>query len=189
MKLQKGTSHNNLFDKELFTFTTLSEETNGAYTEMKITLQKGGSAGAGGPLHIHPNSSEKFMVRTGKIAVQINSETKIVSAGETYEVPPGTPHVFKNISDSQTVVDIVFTSALKNDLFFANFSAARELHPEWFKNGKVPIYFFAKLADTYPNQFYFPRIPIFLQKLTFRLIHSLGKLFFGKDHMKFRYES
>jgi mannose-6-phosphate isomerase-like protein (cupin superfamily) len=47
---------------------------------------------AGPPVHIHENFDEVFTVKEGTLSVLINGEKKIVRAGESVNIPKGTPH-------------------------------------------------------------------------------------------------
>ena len=183
MKLTKGTAHNNHFDKEIFTFTQLGEESNGEFMEMEITLESGGTAGIDALFHRHPKSAEIFTVTQGKIKVFKGTEAQEYSVGETVTVPPNTPHYFKNAADAVSKVNIRFEPALRYDQFFANFAAWRELNPEWFgEDGKMPLYLFAKLAAEYPDHMYMNHIPISLQKFVLAIIYRLGKLRHGTSY-------
>ena len=189
MKLVTGMAHNNRFDHEIFTFTKPGRESNGRFTEMVITLGSGGTAGLDGISHRHPQAAEIFTVTKGQIKVIQNDIPVTIGVGESATVPPNTSHYFKNAIDDVSEVTVRFEPALDHDTFFANFSAWRELHPEWFgENGEMSIYLAAKLAAEYPNHMYISNAPIMLQKVIMPLIYTVGRLFMGKRFGQFRYE-
>ncbi len=188
MKLTKGTAHNNHFDKEIFTFTKLGDESNGQFMEMEITLEPGGTAGIDALFHRHPKASEIFSVTQGKIKVFKETEAQEYQVGESVTVPPNTPHYFKNANNGVSKVTVRFEPALQYDEFFANFAAWREEHPEWFgSDGSMPLFLSAKLAASYPDHMYLNNVPIALQKLAMSVVYNIGRLFHRNAFM-FRYQ-
>ncbi len=59
---------------------------------------------AGPPEHIHTGFAEKFIVAEGTLTLLVNGEKKILRAGESFLVEPGTPHKPFNETDARTVV-------------------------------------------------------------------------------------
>jgi quercetin dioxygenase-like cupin family protein len=64
-------------------------ETGGELLEMEATY--GGAAGMP-PEHVHPNQVERFEVLQGSIRAIIGGTEQAYAAGESFEVPAGTPH-------------------------------------------------------------------------------------------------
>lgn len=60
---------------------------------------------AGPPVHIHENFDEVFTVKEGTLSVLINGEKKIVRAGESVNIPKGTPHKPFNESELPVLVE------------------------------------------------------------------------------------
>jgi quercetin dioxygenase-like cupin family protein len=54
------------------------------------------------PPHIHPHSVETFEVEDGAFELSVNGEWRRLEAGETLDVPAGTPHTFR-IPDGKPV--------------------------------------------------------------------------------------
>jgi quercetin dioxygenase-like cupin family protein len=44
------------------------------------------------PAHLHPNQAERFEVLEGSMRAKIGDEERVFEAGESFEVPAGTPH-------------------------------------------------------------------------------------------------
>lgn len=84
------------------TFLQTSAETNGAFTLIEIELGKSD----GPPLHYHKTFSEKFEVKQGVLYLQVKKEHMVLQAGESFTVPPGTPHRFYNTKDTSVTFDI-----------------------------------------------------------------------------------
>ena len=53
----------------------------------------------GPPPHLHNNCSELFMVLEGSMEFLVNGEKKILSPGESVDLPAGTLHTFGNAGD------------------------------------------------------------------------------------------
>jgi quercetin dioxygenase-like cupin family protein len=64
-------------------------ETGGEVLEMEATY--GGAAGMP-PEHLHPGQLERFEVLEGSMRTIVGDTEKTYEAGESFEVPAGTPH-------------------------------------------------------------------------------------------------
>jgi mannose-6-phosphate isomerase-like protein (cupin superfamily) len=64
-------------------------ETGGEFAQSHFDLIPGGHAPRA---HVHPHQEERFQVLSGTLTVVVNDEERVVSAGETVVVPPGTAH-------------------------------------------------------------------------------------------------
>ena len=53
----------------------------------------------GPPPHLHHSYKESFLIVEGEMEFFVNGETKILRAGESIDIPPGTLHTFGNKSD------------------------------------------------------------------------------------------
>jgi quercetin dioxygenase-like cupin family protein len=65
--------------------------------------------GGGPPLHTHANEDAFFLVLEGEMTFSIGGRVIRGSEGETAFVPRGTPHCFKNCSERETRVLVLFT--------------------------------------------------------------------------------
>lgn len=77
------------------------------------------------PLHLHPHQTETFSVREGELTVRWPSEERRYTAGDTFHVPPGTPHAMHNAGGGVAVVDWSVEPALRSDELFARLYGAR----------------------------------------------------------------
>ncbi|KZN23648.1 hypothetical protein A4G99_12225 [Haladaptatus sp. R4] len=74
-----------------------ADETDGEYS-ISLGIVP---AGAGGPdEHVHPNCAERFVVVEGEVVFSVDGEDRTLTAGNGVTVSPGTPHTFRNDSDS-----------------------------------------------------------------------------------------
>ena len=58
----------------------------------------------GPPEHYHEVSTERFEVRRGSVAFEVDGEVQRVTAGEAFTVPTGTRHSFRSVGDEHAVV-------------------------------------------------------------------------------------
>jgi quercetin dioxygenase-like cupin family protein len=65
--------------------------------------------GGGPPLHIHTREEEYFHVLEGEITFYIGGLVRTVREGGSAFVPRGTPHCFKNRSNREARVLVLFT--------------------------------------------------------------------------------
>lgn len=57
--------------------------------------------GAGAPLHIHDTMTETFAVEDGVLEIALaDGETRLLTAGESIAIAPGTQHGFRNPGDA-----------------------------------------------------------------------------------------
>jgi quercetin dioxygenase-like cupin family protein len=66
-----------------------ADETGGELLEMEASYS--GEAGMP-PEHLHPNQAERFEVLEGTMRAIVDGEERVYEVGESFEVPPGTPH-------------------------------------------------------------------------------------------------
>lgn len=74
-----------------------AEETDGEYAQGLLITP----SGATGPAeHFHPTYAETFEVVEGEFIVEVKGEPGTLGAGESITIESGTPHTFRNESDS-----------------------------------------------------------------------------------------
>ena len=66
----------------------------GAETDGELLEMEARYSGEGGmpPMHLHPRQAERFEVIEGSMRTVIGGEERLYETGESFEVPPGTPH-------------------------------------------------------------------------------------------------
>lgn len=115
--------------------TRSTDDTHGELLEMRFDIQD--ATGESPPLHIHPDAEESYQVLSGVLEVNVEGEWKQIPAGETYIVPAGTPHTFRNRVPVQLIN--VHKPALGHERFFRRFhklvtEQGVSLPPENFKS-------------------------------------------------------
>ena len=89
--------------KETITFRKTSKETNGASSELEISLEAGGD----NPMHYHRSYTELFTAVNGQLGLELkNKKIMILKPGESYLVKKGEEHRFFNPGDKK----ITFTN-------------------------------------------------------------------------------
>ncbi len=92
--------------------------------EMDFTMFPGGFVPT---LHTHPNQTERFRLISGRPVFKVAGRTHQPSPGEDIVVEPGTPHVFRNPTNENAHLNILFTPALRTaDLFVTLAALARD---------------------------------------------------------------
>ncbi len=64
-----------------------------------IMIAEIGPGEAGPPIHLHPRQHETYDVLAGEAEFTLGKRKVTVKQGETIEIPPNTPHTFKNITN------------------------------------------------------------------------------------------
>lgn len=134
--------------------------TDASVTRLELIAEPQAS---GPPSHIHPKSYERFEVRSGAVRLRSGREERVVEAGETASVSPGTTHTWHNHTDEPAVVivemDPGFTFAQFIDEWFEMARAGR-------LNSKGDLGFLQSMALFYPHidAIAAPGIPIGLQR-------------------------
>jgi mannose-6-phosphate isomerase-like protein (cupin superfamily) len=77
------------------------------------------------PLHLHPHQDERFEVLEGELTVQLKGKTRVLSAGETLEVPRRTAHRMWNASEQPARARWEVRPALRTEEMFAAIDRSR----------------------------------------------------------------
>ncbi len=107
---------------DVYRFLATGEETNGAYALWEARVPPGG----GPPPHVHSREEEGFYVLEGEITFRIGEQQLVASAGMFANMPVGTPHSFRNESNSPARMLISVAPAGLEQMFLR---AGRELPP------------------------------------------------------------
>lgn len=89
----------------VYRIVTTAASTNGQLFAFEAFEPPGG----GPPLHIHRTEDEYFMVLEGEFTFYVDGTITVAKAGESAFVPRGAAHCFKNCSDRDGRVMVVFT--------------------------------------------------------------------------------
>jgi quercetin dioxygenase-like cupin family protein len=89
----------------VYRIVVTAEQTGGTHFGFEATEPPGG----GPPLHIHHTEDELFLVLEGEITFYIDGRVIHARKGESAFVPRGAAHCFKNTSDREGKVLVLFT--------------------------------------------------------------------------------
>ena len=135
---------------------------------MDATYKPGG---AYPPAHLHPAQDEHFEVRQGRLNVRMDGREQVYTAGQSFDVPRGTPHTMRNGGDEDAVLVWEVRPALKTPAFYQTL-AALEARGQTSPNGQPNILQVAVLMQEYRAEF----IPVVPRPLYWLLLHVLAPL-------------
>lgn len=128
------------YGPNLATILVSAEETNGAFSLLKIQQRKGFAP----PLHVHEREDESNYILEGEVMYQIGEQTIIASAGDYVYLPKNIPHTFNLISETATTLLFITPGGFEEMFITCGRKAERlELPP---LTGKLPEAFFEKQA-------------------------------------------
>lgn len=131
--------------------------------------------GAGIP-HVHPYQTERIEVLSGTLQVRVGWRRRTLRAGEVAEVPPGTPHGFRNGGGEEARVMVEFRPALKTqEAFEVLFALGREQELTGIGVPGNPL-LAAVLLDEYKDEVRAAWVPEFAQRASVGALASVGRL-------------
>jgi quercetin dioxygenase-like cupin family protein len=89
----------------IYRIVVTAEQTDGTHFAFEATEPPGG----GPPLHVHHAEDELFVVLEGEITFYVGGRVTRGGPGQSAFVPHGVPHCFKNTSDREARVLVLFT--------------------------------------------------------------------------------
>ena len=98
---------------DLYSFLAEGSETNGRYALFEAVVPPGG----GPPPHIHTREIEAFFVLEGEIEFQAAGEPLTAGPGQFLQIPIGTLHAFRNISNAPARMLILVAPAGLDQFF------------------------------------------------------------------------
>ncbi len=99
---------------DIYRFLATGDETDGKYATWEAIVPPGG----GPPPHVHSREEEGFFILEGEITFQIGDDRIVAKAGTFANMPIGTPHSFKNESNSTAKMLITIAPAGLEQMFF-----------------------------------------------------------------------
>jgi mannose-6-phosphate isomerase-like protein (cupin superfamily) len=95
--IRKGDVIENPVTGERLQFLETSQETNGEYVLVEVSVQPNGFVAAA---HVHPYQSERFEIESGRVAFKVDGKEFVSGPGASVLVPPGTSHKFWNAGET-----------------------------------------------------------------------------------------
>lgn len=140
-------------------------------TEVRVGPCGGAQAA---PMHLHPKQEERYTLHEGYLCFYLNDEVQIYGPGETVIVPAGTPHTWRNATDSDARFTLEITPAGEGTpLFHLLHTLSQEGHPD--ESPLSRLLQRAVVLHRYPDQVYLAGTPVPVQKLLYRVISFVGR--------------
>ncbi len=138
---------------------------------------------AGPPEHVHTSFAEKFAVAEGTLSILFQGQRRVLRAGETLLVPPGTPHKPFNETGSRVVLKGPMEPEYALPDQFGMFLAqAYGFFDESSANNRAPkaLLQMSRFAPKYDSWLASPPVPA--QKALFFLIRPAARLLSYRTH-------
>jgi len=170
-----GTRIRNPFQGETFVFTHVDEAADDV--RFDVMLERGGMTTGSGRQHIYPKSDEEFIVQNGRLKVMIDGAWHELGPGDRVLIPRGTPHLFRNGHDGETLFTTRFSPPQKFLRFFANMALNTANNPEWYsREGEPHLLLLAQRLHAYRDHAYGHGIPTWFQKALFAMLSPIAWL-------------
>lgn len=170
-----GTTVRNAFNGETFIFTHVDEDAPEFRFDVRIA--PAGMATGTGRQHLHPRADEEFIVRQGRLRLMVDGAWCELGPGESLVVPRGTPHLFRNGHDGETLFTATFRPGMQFLRMFLNMSTNIVTHPEWYDaRGEPPLLLQALTFHAYRGHGYGDGIPVWVQRLVFAVLAPVALL-------------
>lgn len=170
-----GTRIRNAFNGETFIFTHVDETAETC--RFDVFLEQGGMTTGTGRQHFHPNADEAFIVREGALRVMLDGTWHTLGPGDSLTAPRGTPHLFRNGHDGETLFTATFTPACDHLRFFLNMALSTAIHPDWYDDrGEPPLPLRALALHAWRGHAYGDGIPVWVQRAVFAALTPVALL-------------
>jgi mannose-6-phosphate isomerase-like protein (cupin superfamily) len=162
-------------------FLVTSEDSEGKSLKAQLLVKPGGG---GPPLHYHPIQSETFTITNGAMNLVHNGKELILKAGESYTVPPNTPHKFWNGSSADAVAIVELKPALKTEFFLETLYALDRMG-KTNKEGLPNLLQFSAILNESYGEFFVVGPPILAQKFIAKVVGRFAKIIGYKGYIPF----
>ena len=153
-------------------FRRTGADTNGDLLEADLYVSPGGFVRE----HAHPAQEETFTGISGTFVVDVGGKTVSVGPGDKLVIPPRTPHGFKDAREEAHVLVEVRPALHLDDYFRTFLGLSRDGRIRMPVKGRPrPLLQVALVLERYAPEIAAPRIPIALQRLTWRLLGALAR--------------
>jgi quercetin dioxygenase-like cupin family protein len=170
--IHTGDTIQNPVTGERITFLATSADMGGEAVVIETVVQPDGAVAAA---HVHPNQSERFAVKSGKLGLNVGRKKLTLGAGDVATVEPGTPHRFRNAGDEP----VTFVCEIRPGLQFESLLETMfALAADGKTNGKgMPnLLRLAVIAKAHFDTVRLPFPPAWMQKAGLALGAPVGRL-------------
>src|SRR5918994_3585468 len=154
-------------------FLKTARDTNGELLQVEDLMKGGGRV----PIeHVHPYMEERFEIISGTARLSMRGQERDVFAGESVVVRAGTPHVWGNPGEEEVHLILELRPALRMEEWFETFFGLQKDGKVNPKSGLPNTLQWAVISREYEDEIYLASPPLFVQRVRFGLLASIGKL-------------
>jgi mannose-6-phosphate isomerase-like protein (cupin superfamily) len=117
-------------------------------------------------MHTHVKQIETYRVIDGVFELKVGRERLSLRPGDTFTVPPNTPHTIGNFQSTPTTVYTTLTPGLRTAEFFERLATFQD------DPGLLQMIKFSTLVRQYPVEQHYP-LPV---TMTFVVLDAVGRL-------------
>jgi quercetin dioxygenase-like cupin family protein len=170
--IHTGDTIQNPITGESITFLATSGDTDGEAVVIETVVQPDGFVAAA---HVHPDQSERFAVKSGKLGLKVGREKLTLEPGDVATVEPGTPHRFRNAGDEPVTFVCEIRPALQFESLLETMFALSADGKTNRKGMPNPLRL-AVIAKAHFDTVRLPFPPAWMQKAGLALGAPLGRL-------------
>jgi len=127
------------------------------------------------PPHFHPWQNERMEILSGSLCSRVNGIVHELWPGETLEIPAGTPHSMWNpAAKAATSIWRTTPARHRRELFTRLYDLAQKGRTN--DQGVPNLLQVAVLESAYPDEIRLAHPPLFVQRVVFAVLASLGRL-------------
>ncbi len=146
-------------------------DTNGRYMQSELRVRPGGGVSVA---HRHSVITERFEVLEGTLTMKLDGETHTLGAGEHVTVPAGSPHIYSNASDDDTVIRVDVWPAARFEPMVITFFALGMEGKTDAKGAPSPLQL-AVILDEFDDVMEVEGPPRWLQRLVIPVLARIGR--------------
>jgi quercetin dioxygenase-like cupin family protein len=178
-KLNQVIENKTIGDKVKFLVT--GAESKGELLRAELWVKP---SGEGPPLHYHPVQTETFKIIKGEMNLTCDGKEMVLKAGESFTVPPNTPHKFWNGSKAEAVAIVDLIPALKTEYFIETMYSL-DVQGKTKKDGLPNMLQFSAILNECYGELFVVGPPIPAQKFMAKVIGGFAKLIGYRGYIPF----
>lgn len=156
---------------ERVTFLQRGEDTGGELLEIEV---RAAPFASGPPAHVHEHQEEFLEILAGTFTALVDGEEVVLTAGDTYTIPAGTPHRWWNAHDEELVGRVEVRPALEMAAFLETvYGLARD--GKLTSDGRGNPLQMAVVGQHYWDTNHLASPPAVVQKIAFAVLAPIGR--------------
>jgi quercetin dioxygenase-like cupin family protein len=159
-------------EKQRIILRKTTKETNGELLELEAHYKPGSQYP---PEHYHPLQDEHFEMTQGQLHVRLNGVQMTYVAGQSFDIPRGTSHTFRNGGGEEARVIWQVRPALKTQQFYETLWGLAG-DGKTNKDGIPNLLQLAVMLQEYADEFVLSSPPRPVQRVAFGLLALIGRL-------------